>query len=418
MVTLQLSRSPQPTVLFGEQRQWLRVRPRAGFAGENWRPVIRSIYANAAWAVAAETQTRERLASSDGSPNQHATLARPPILEGTLKLRVREPIGRDDAEALKEAGIAVSDGLGPWAGSWVLWKEVPDPDDHGPNDRVYALDSETGDISFGDGRHGMVPPAGRDSIVAEQYQRGGGAAANNVTAWSEMSLVTPLRGVEGVIVPEGGAGGSDPQNPETTVRFAPANLQLRDRALTLRDIEQLALQSSAKVAQARAIGRGLGAKVIVVARGLDPRPSSADRRAVRRYLLRRSPPAWALRGAIDVVPPRLVPIKVLVALTIDTIDVSGDVAKAAADAIKLLLDAELGGAGDGWPLGELLTDAEVAARLVELAHVEEVNRIRLQAVSPDGKLTTLAPPAADQLLQLAADGVQVDLAVAESEVGA
>jgi hypothetical protein len=60
----------------------------------------------------------------------------------------------------------------------------------------------------------------------------------------------------------------------------------------------------------------------------------------------------------------------------------------------------------------------VAALLVGIDHVEEVNSIRLQGVAADGSLEELRPLAADQLLQLAADGVQVDPSVAPAEVGA
>ena len=99
-------------------------------------------------------------------------------------------------------------------------------------------------ITFGDSRHGMIPPIGTDVILAESYKHGGGAAANGIAAWTTLNLVTPLAGVNEVVVPEGAAGGSDPQDVATTVRFAPANLRLRNRALTLADFEMLTLQFS------------------------------------------------------------------------------------------------------------------------------------------------------------------------------
>src|SRR5205823_4067424 len=116
-------------------------------------------------------------------------------------------------------------------GCWVLWKQVIDPADEDRSARVYALDDATGVITFGDGLRGMIPPIGTNVIVAEEYRQGGGEAANTVTAWAQINLVTPLSGVAAVVAPDGAAGGSDPQNPAATVRFAPANLRLRDRAL-------------------------------------------------------------------------------------------------------------------------------------------------------------------------------------------
>ena len=53
---------------------------------------------------------------------------------------------------------------------------------------IYALINE-----------GAADPA-QDVIVAEQYKQGGGAAANSIGAWSQINLITPLPGVESVVV--------------------------------------------------------------------------------------------------------------------------------------------------------------------------------------------------------------------------
>src|SRR5262249_41671251 len=66
-----LSTPPPAVTLFGnDARYWLRVRPKASFSDTAWLPRIRAVYLNGSWAVAAETQTLERLGSSDGSPEQ------------------------------------------------------------------------------------------------------------------------------------------------------------------------------------------------------------------------------------------------------------------------------------------------------------------------------------------------------------
>ena len=54
------------------------------------------------WASATETLTRELLGSSDGAPNLTFTLARPPVLQDTLELRVKEPLGDEERAALRQ----------------------------------------------------------------------------------------------------------------------------------------------------------------------------------------------------------------------------------------------------------------------------------------------------------------------------
>src|SRR6185437_14872444 len=179
-----------------------------------------------AWVTAAETQTNELLGSSDGSPGLALTLARPPVIEGSLSLRVLEPLGDEEAEALRAVDpMAVLEALGPWAGRWVRWTRG-DLDAALPGDRVYDLDASTGVITFGDGRHGRVPPVAMNSIVAERYQAGGGAAANLVGAWSQLNLITPVQGIEATVAPEGAAGGADPQDADAVLRLGPAQMAM------------------------------------------------------------------------------------------------------------------------------------------------------------------------------------------------
>ena len=183
---IDLAESPQPAGLFGAVRYWLRVRPGPRLTDQSaWQPRIRAAYLNATWATAADTQVFEPLGSSDGSPNQRFVLARPPVIEGSLKLRVLERLGDEEVEALQRGGADIRNSFAPdipeRAGCWVLWTQVVDPADEPPGARVYALDDSTGVITFGNGTHGMIPPIGTNVILAEEYRRGGGERANAIT---------------------------------------------------------------------------------------------------------------------------------------------------------------------------------------------------------------------------------------------
>ena len=73
---------------------------------------------------------------------------------------------------------------------------------------------------------------------------------------------------------------------------------IRDRALTLRDLEVLGLQFSPDIAQVRALGSGSSVKLVVVARGSDPRPARAVLREIVPYLLEHAAPGLAEKGAM------------------------------------------------------------------------------------------------------------------------
>lgn len=415
-----LAESPQLTGSFGATRYWLRLRPSTHLASStDWQPAIRAAYLNATWAEAADTQTFEPLGSSDGSPDQQFGLSRPPVISGSLRLRVLEALGDDDVALLKANGVQVDATLinstipeqpGYF---WVLWSEVPDTIDEASGDRVYSLDDVNGIVTFGDGLHGMIPPIGSNTILAESYQRGGGEAANAVTAWSTLSLVTPLTGVSGVVPPDDAAGGSDPQDDATTLRYAPANLWSRGRALTPADFEMLAIQFSRDIAQAQAIQTRSGVNVVVAMRGADAMPGAAVLRQLRTYLLSVAPPMLAAPGVLEVNGPREVPIHIGLTVIVDTIEMSGTVAAGAQQALTDLLDPATGGHdGLGWPFGAVPSDTDIAAALVALDHLEGIEPSTITRA--DGTaLTTLA---VTDLVRLPADGLTVNVLLPDTTV--
>jgi predicted phage baseplate assembly protein len=295
----------------------------------------------------------------------------------------------------------------------VLWTQVTDPADAGPADRVYGLDDADGTITFGDGQHGMIPPIGTNNIVAERYQTGGGERANAIKPWTALNLVTPIAGVNATIAPEGAAGGADPQDADTTLRFAPANVKLRDRALTLADLETLALQFSRDIAQAKAVRTAEGVRLLVAMRGPHPIPGAAVRRALDAYLKAHASPALASGDALKVADPDIVEVRVELRLVIDAIEWSGTVARDVGRRMRELLDPATGGRDQrGWPFGAWPGDSEIAATLDGVAHLEGIDRVTVARTrgGPPSALTPL------QLVTLAPDGVVVDMVLEEALV--
>ena len=123
---------------------------------------------------------------------------------------------------------------------------------------------------------------------------------------------------------------------------------------------------------------------------------------------------WWRPNALEITGPEEIPIRIDLALTIDAIEASGAVAKQARLRLEKWLDPAVGGRdGTGWSLGEVPTDAEIAAALTGLEHLEAIERIAITRV--DGApLTALKP---SQLARLAPDGVTATMRL-EQEVEA
>ncbi|MDE2448654.1 MAG: hypothetical protein KGO22_06770 [Gammaproteobacteria bacterium] len=410
ILTLAFGESPTMVELFGQTLNWLEITPspKDATAAAAWSPNLSGIYLNAAWASATETLTRELLGSSVGEPNLTLTLQRPPLLAGSLQLRVNEPLGDEDLKALLEedaAKVVTDDPNLP--GDWVLWTQVDDPGDWGPTDRVYALEEATGTITFGDGQAGAIPPVGTDSIVAFWYQRteppAAGAIdvpANSITARTQLNLVTPVATVEAVYSADHAAGGAPPEPDARVLKVGGTALRNRGRAVTAIDLEDLTLASSVDIAQARAIVSAQGTRLIVVMRGPNPAPSRAQRRELTRLMLTVTPVAFTAAQALTIEAPVIRRLRISLRLSVDTLDHAGAVAAAAESNIEAFLDTLTGGrTGDGWPLGTSPTADDVALALLDIADLVSIEDISLAEALADG--AEGAWPATLQVYELA-----------------
>lgn len=402
LLTVSLSASLTQLNLFGQSLYWLRLQP----SGSGWSPDIRGVYLNGAWAKAQETQQMEVLGSATGEPGAQFVLLRPPVLDGTLQLRVLEVLSDADRAALMTGNAqSVVTNPGNLTGDWVLWQQVADTADSGPNDRVYSLDSAQGVITFGDGIHGKVPPVGKSNIIAFRYQRGGGSAANAFTAWSSLSLVSPVQGVATVLAPEDAAGGSDATPADALMRIAPAEISQRGRAITPRDLESQALQSSPQIVQARVWQTGGRMSLVTLVSGTDVSPSLAQLRALQEFLQARVTPGLA--AILDVSKPRLVDVSITIVGSVPSFDVAAQVSKDVSQALDTLFDPQTGGLdGAGWPLGQAPVSDDIVAALNGVQNLAGIVSILLATLDSQGNTTTLpASFAPDQFPVLIDSGV-------------
>jgi hypothetical protein len=169
----------------------------------------------------------EVLGSSDGSRDQRFYLANVPVLDATV---------------LVDEG----DGFGAWT-------EMDDFSTSGSDDRHYVLNRGTGEVLFGDGRHGRAPGVGANNVKAAPYRYGGGTRGN-VGAGTITQLRSSHVYIDSVTNPEAAVGGGDEETVEDAVARGPTEqLKTRNRAVAAEDFETLTLESSTGLARARTL---------------------------------------------------------------------------------------------------------------------------------------------------------------------
>ena len=368
---------------FGEALYWIRARLEMG--GYHELPRITHVLLNAVQAANHTTIRDEVLGTSDGTPNQTFGFAQGPLLEGqSIMVRERdEPEGEERADILATLGDdAIREARsGGW---WVRWSEVDSFYEAGPRGRFFVVDRIRGQIKFGDGRKGMIPPAGTANVVAEHYRVGGGAQGN-VTAQAITALRRSIAHIDGAYNPFPAAGGSDQETVEEAKVRGPHLIKSRNRAVTASDYEWLTRQASNGIARAKCletIGREGDVTVVVVPK-LDERrldltqklvPSTELLRRVKHFLDERR----LLTTRLHVVRPRYVEVSIEVEVIRTTSGRSEALRRSVEQRLRTFLHPLVGGRdGNGWPFGRNVLKLDLYHVIEGIDGVDVVHRIRL-----------------------------------------
>jgi len=356
----------EKTALFGSVQYWIRARLESG--GFSVLPRVNAIYSNAVWAANASTVKNQIIGSSNGEPNQTFQFSGTPVLSGHV-VKVRETLGQGDP---------------------VIWTEVQSFSLSGPESRHYMLDSASGTITFGDGKNGMIPPAGKENIISD-YRYGGGAQGN-VKANTITKLWDNFVEIDSVTNPLPADGGFDQEDIETAKIRGPHTLKSWDRGITCDDVEWLVREAAPQIALVKCfptMNRDLDftpgkATVIVVPKsnGLKPVPSQEMLNEIDRYLSQRI--AAVLNTSdyprLDVIGPEYIRIGVE-ATVVYTNPESGKIIEGQImDNLREFLNPLRGGQEKtGWSLGKNLYISEVCTVIKNTPGVDYISSINIKS---------------------------------------
>ncbi len=196
---------------------------------------VRSLSFNTMTATNLQTVAGERLGRGTGLSAQVMTLANANLDRDSLRLVSRDPNRSPDR---------------------VIWRQVQDFDDVGPNDPVFVLDAEAGMVIYGDGYAGR-PPFATELMVAERYRHGGGPEGNVDTGAVAQPNALPAA-LDGAFNVTPARGGHPAETIEEAKRRAPGAFRRRGRAVTAEDFREATIEApGVDLARAEVIARHL-----------------------------------------------------------------------------------------------------------------------------------------------------------------
>jgi Baseplate J-like protein len=361
----------------GHVAYWLRARWERGEYLVS--PIVRNVLTNTTWAANATTREDELLGSSNGQPGQTVHLTGTPVLEGeVIEIRELELPPPDELAALAaEIGgdpvRTVLDATGRPAEIWVRWSGMRDFYDSGPRSRHYVVDRVTGVVAFGDGKQGLIPPQGRGNIRAAAYRHGGGLEGNRPAgAITQLKSAVPY--VQSVTNVEPARGGTAQETLDDVRERGPRELRHGDRAVTVADFEDLALEASTEVARILAIPSPGAVGLVVVPRSDDrqPAPSLELLDLVQDAVAQRSTPTFN----IWVAGPGWIEVTVTAEVAPTQRADPGEVEAAVAARMLAFLNPLHGGpAGTGWDFGRRPHRSDLVTLIESVDGVDHVRAL-------------------------------------------
>jgi hypothetical protein len=363
-------------------------------------PYLKVVRPNSIPALNAVSVKEEVLGSSNGKPDQVFSLLGSLVLPGA-QIAVREPDRPSDDELKKlqkelqqvdETALALLTAPGEASGKgvWVRWHQVSDFYASGPASRHFTLDPISGQVGFGNGKRGKIPPVGGNNINAVFYRTHDGAKGN-AAAGTITVLRNPtgdLANIKSVTNYEKAAGGSDAERVDEVKLRGPQRLKHRQRAVTIEDFAWLAREASGEVARARCLPtrnrKGLpkaGWVTVVItpeSKVSKPMPSPALLRCVETYLKDRALANLKEVDQIYVKGPEYIEATVVAKVAPKEPEKSDEVKLGILKHLEAFLHPLQGGPGfTGWELGRDVYLSEVYAEIEGVGGVDHVAKLIL-----------------------------------------
>jgi uncharacterized phage protein gp47/JayE len=191
-------------------------------------------------ATEGRTVFNEFLGTSKGQPNAFFSLQNPDVITRTIEVK------------------SLEGGTPATSPQYINWTELSTVVAARPTQSVFSVWSDEegfSNVTFGDNAAGRIPPIGAE--IYAKYRYGAGGAANQITPNS----LTVINGASGLPVEAlrvtnttNPFGGANPESIESMRFSIPRASRIRNRAVTLKDFEALAVQVPG-VAKAMAYGQ-------------------------------------------------------------------------------------------------------------------------------------------------------------------
>lgn len=231
--------------IFGEEGYFIRVvNPDGKYSNGEMiaaRPIINDIQFNAVKVIQKDTKEPEYFSIEKNEENKLCELSFNNIASAEVWVdEIGEISSWEQEKFLKSRSSDVQaeyDELGKLEHLWIKWKPVANLVSYGADDRVYEIDYPKGEVLFGDGRKGKIPPEQYSESIKIEYSVCNGTKGN-IPAGEIKDFVSTLSNVESVTNPSAIMGGVDKETIDSAASRMFSQISGGNRLVSLSDFEE------------------------------------------------------------------------------------------------------------------------------------------------------------------------------------
>ncbi len=384
---------------FGVRGFWLRMSRSAAETGT--MPTVASVTVNAVSALQKQREAEQLFDTEVYEAGKRIRLLSLPVQDCAVWVDELSALSNAEAERLEQerpdrVRLEWEDHV--LRRCWVLWERIEDLALAAPDARVYTLDPFQGEIAFGDGRQGRVPPAGGHNVRVA-YSSGGGERGN-VPAGAVRSLLTAIPQISGVVNLTAMSGGTGRLSLDEIQARGSRFLRSRGRASARSDYEEMVRGAFPQVNHVRCFTgrneRGEAAPghvaVVIAGYGRNGEGTEALCGRVYRYLAEHCSCCLVAENRLHVCPATVLTVNTSVSVELERPELAAETQQAIVRRLETLI-------GETWksrPIGEQIRLSEVWSVVRDTANIRRIERILVEASYDQEGQQRLAPLEADR----------------------
>lgn len=402
MVTLVGKKDFAKARFFGREGYFVRLVDVDGRYDEKKKgknPVLRAVWPNTVPVIQRERGNRAYFYIGRGEKNKRCSLNVPNLWETKVWVNEHGSLSvKEEEQLLQNPDVLVQRSAeGTVEQIWVPWREVDRLEGCGGEERVYMVDYSQGDVVFGDGRHGRIPPESPEESILVEHTRCDGHHGN-IPQGAILGFLSRPAGVAGVTNHKPISGGSPMETIGQAAHRRTGEVLEMDRLVTLEDLERAVLASNRNIFRVKCAahvdryGRPAEGKLAVAVLprtfGRGGEFFDALVRRARQMLEEKASLLLAGGGQVDFFEVRYVEVYVTVDAVIPDYDCYHETHQAIRHRLEEFLNPITGNfGGQGWEIGQIPSRELIYNSIKTIPNIKWIRGLHLftYMVTQDGR---------------------------------